>query len=116
TELVYGIDLVQWQLRIASGESIAKLADRNPAPRGHAIEVRVCAEDAAAGFLPQTGKVAVYREPHGPGIRLDTALFMGWEVGADYDPMLAKLIVYGADRDEALARLRSALASYGILG
>jgi acetyl/propionyl-CoA carboxylase alpha subunit len=113
TEFVYGLDLVQWQIRIAAGESLARPA---PAPRGHAIEVRVCAEDPAAGFLPQTGRVKVYREPTGPGVRVDSALYEGWEVGPDYDPLLAKLICYGEDRLQAISRLRAALADYRILG
>jgi acetyl/propionyl-CoA carboxylase alpha subunit len=85
-------------------------------PRGHSIECRVCAEDAAAGFLPQVGMVEVYREPSGPGVRLDTMLYRGWEVGADYDPLLGKLIVWGTDRGAAITRMAQAIGDYRILG
>lgn len=115
TEFVYGVDLVHWQLRIAAGE-VLTLRQGELTPRGHSIEVRVCAEDAAAGFLPAVGKVEVYEEPSGPGIRLDTMLYEGWEVGADYDPLLGKLIVWAPDRTAAIARMAQAIRDYRVLG
>jgi len=115
TEFVYGVDLVHWQLRIAAGEKLT-LKQEDIKPRGHSIECRVCAEDAATGFLPAVGKVEVYSEPQGPGIRLDTMLFEGWEVGADYDPLLGKLIVWGEDRDAAIRRMAHAIENYRVLG
>lgn len=115
TELTYGVDLVHWQLRIAAGEKL-DLDQAGLTPRGHAIEVRVCSEDPAEGFLPAVGTCRVYREPSGPGVRLDTMLYEGWEVGADYDPLLGKLIVWGADRTAAIARLKLAISNYQILG
>jgi acetyl-CoA carboxylase biotin carboxylase subunit len=115
TELCYGIDLVHWQLRIASGERLTLKQDELT-PRGQAIEARICAEDAAAGFLPQVGKVEVLALPDGPGIRLDSMLYQGCEVGADYDPLLGKLIVWAPDRPAAIARLAQALAGFHVLG
>ena len=115
TEMVYGVDLLHEQLRIASGEGMT-LRQEELAPRGHSIEVRVCAEDAEADFLPQIGKVEVLREPAGPGVRFDSSLYEGWEVGPDYDPLLGKLIVHGATRDAAIARMVRALKSTAILG
>ncbi|MBN2081729.1 acetyl-CoA carboxylase biotin carboxylase subunit [bacterium] len=115
TEYVYGVDLVHWQLQIAAGERLT-LRQAELTPRGHSIECRVCAEDAAANFLPQIGRVEVYSEPTGPGVRLDTMLYPGWEVGADYDPLLGKLIVWGADRAAAIRRMAQALCDYRVLG
>ncbi|MCC7478138.1 acetyl-CoA carboxylase biotin carboxylase subunit [bacterium] len=115
TELAYGLDLLHWQLRIAAGEELT-LRQEDLKPRGHAIECRLCAEDPAAGFLPQVGRIGVYREPQSPGVRVDTALYEGWEVGADYDPLLAKLIVHGPDRDTAIQRAAQALRDYAVLG
>jgi acetyl-CoA carboxylase biotin carboxylase subunit len=114
TEFVYGLDLVQWQLRIANGERVP--ADRSLQPRGHAIEARICAEDPAQGFLPQTGAIGLYREPCGPGVRVDSGVYQGWTVGTDYDPLLAKLIVYAEDRPRAIARLSQALGNFRMLG
>jgi acetyl/propionyl-CoA carboxylase alpha subunit len=108
TELCYGVDLVHWQLRLAAGERLT-LRQEELVPRGAAIEVRICAEDPAAGFLPQTGKVEVLATPGGPGVRLDSLLYPGWEVGADYDPLLGKLIVWAPDRTAAIARMGQAL-------
>ncbi len=113
TELVTGVDLVEQQLRIASGQ----LLDLPPlALDGHAIEARLYAEDPAAGFLPSTGTVRRLVEASGPGVRVDSALVEGLVVGADYDPMLAKVIAHGPDRATALARLDAALASTRVLG
>jgi acetyl-CoA carboxylase biotin carboxylase subunit len=115
TELVYGVDLVQWQLRIAAGELLT-LAQAELTPRGHSIECRICAEDAAAGFLPATGRVDVLAEPAGPGVRFDSLLQPGLDVGADYDPLLGKLIVWAADRAAAIRRMGLALGELRVLG
>jgi 3-methylcrotonyl-CoA carboxylase alpha subunit len=115
TELVYGVDLVQWQLRIANGERIA-MAQADVRPRGWAIEGRIYAEDPANHMLPSIGTIAVWSPPEGPGIRLDTGVAAGSEVSVYYDPMLAKLIVYATDRERAIARFRQALASFSIAG
>jgi acetyl-CoA/propionyl-CoA carboxylase biotin carboxyl carrier protein len=115
TEAVTGLDLVEQQLRIAAGEPLALTQD-DVKLRGHAIEVRVCAEDAAAGFLPATGRVVGYREPSGPGVRVDSGIREGSEVGASYDSLLLKLIAAGLDRAEALERLSWALRDLRLLG
>ncbi len=115
TEMVYGVDLVQWQLRLAAGE-LLNLQQASLVPRGHSIECRICAEDAAAGFLPATGIVELLVEPSGPGVRLDSLLQPGWEVGADYDPLLGKLIVWGNDRAAAIQRMALALTEFCVLG
>ncbi|MEV0902930.1 biotin carboxylase N-terminal domain-containing protein [Actinoplanes sp. NPDC049802] len=112
TEQVYGTDLVEAQLRIAAGEVAPWPA--SPRPRGHAIEARVYAEDPAAGFLPTGGRILALREP--TGVRVDSGVAEGGMVGSDYDPMLAKIISYGADRAEALHRLDAALAGTVLLG
>jgi acetyl-CoA/propionyl-CoA carboxylase biotin carboxyl carrier protein len=115
TELVYGVDLVEQQLRVAAGEPLA-LRQEDLAPRGHAIEARLYAEDPAAGFLPATGTVHVYREPGGDGVRIDSGIRAGSEIGTSYDPMLAKVVAFGADRDTALDRLDRALATFALVG
>ena len=115
TELVYGVDLVEQQLRIASGEPLA-LRQEELVPRGHAVEARLYAEDPSAGFLPATGTVHVYREPSGPGVRVDSGIRRGTRVGTSYDPMLAKVIAHGADRATALRRLSRALATFDLVG
>lgn len=115
TELVTGIDLVEWQLRIAAGEPLTLHQD-DIVLRGHAIEARVYAENPARGFLPATGTVLALSEPSGEGVRVDSALIGGLEIGAHYDPMLGKIIAWGADRAEALARLDTALAETTVLG
>jgi acetyl-CoA/propionyl-CoA carboxylase biotin carboxyl carrier protein len=115
TEMIYGIDLVEWQLRIAAGEPIPfRQADLLPA--GHAIEARVYAEDPSRGFLPTGGTVRSLVEPSGTGVRVDSGIMAGTVVGSDYDPMLAKVIAHGADRREALTRLDAALSSTAVLG
>ena len=113
TELITGVDIVREQLRIAAGEpmSCGELH-----LRGHAIEVRLYAEDAANNFLPAIGPLAVFQPPEGPGIRLDTGVRQGDEVTPNYDPMLAKLIVWAPSRDEALQRMRRALDEFVVLG
>ena len=113
TEMVTGVDLVREQLRIAAGEpmSCGELM-----LRGHSIEVRLYAEDASNNFLPAIGPLVVFRPPSGPGIRLDTGVREGDMVTPNYDPMLAKLIVWAPSRDEALQRMRRALDEFVVLG
>ncbi|MCF2536973.1 acetyl-CoA carboxylase biotin carboxylase subunit [Streptomyces sp. FB2] len=115
TELITGIDLVEWQLRVAAGERLAFGQD-DIRLTGHAVEARVCAEDPARGFLPSGGTVLRLREPQGDGVRTDSGLSEGTEVGSLYDPMLSKVIAYGPDRATALRRLRAALAETVTLG
>ncbi|MBC7268923.1 MAG: ATP-grasp domain-containing protein [Streptomyces sp.] len=115
TELVTGVDLVEWQLRVAAGEPLGFGQD-DVSLTGHAVEARICAEDPARGFLPSGGTVLRLREPQGDGIRTDSGLSEGTEVGSLYDPMLSKVIAYGPDRATALRRLRAALAETVTLG
>jgi acetyl-CoA/propionyl-CoA carboxylase biotin carboxyl carrier protein len=115
TELVTGLDLVEQQLRVAAGERL-NLTQRDVVLSGHAVEVRLYAEDPEHGFLPSGGRLLVVEEPAGDGIRVDSALRAGLVVSPDYDPMLAKVIAWGADRDEAFARLRTALGRTAVLG
>ena len=115
TELVTGVDLVCAQLRQAIDPKTAALKDVGP-PRGHAIEVRIYAEDPAQGFLPTPGKVERLRWPMGPGIRVDSGIEEGQTVGTGFDSMLAKLIVSAPDRAHAIARMQYALAETAILG
>jgi acetyl-CoA carboxylase biotin carboxylase subunit len=115
TELVTGIDLVQWQLRIAAGEPLP-FAQRDIVPRGHAIECRITSEDPAHGFLPSTGAITLFDAPAGPGVRWDGGILAGSEVSRYYDPLLGKLIVHGPDRDAALDRMARALAELRING
>ncbi|SDK96909.1 acetyl/propionyl/methylcrotonyl-CoA carboxylase subunit alpha [Streptomyces indicus] len=115
TELITGIDLVEWQLRVASGEQLP-FAQDDITLTGHAIEGRICAEDPARGFLPSGGTVLSLHEPQGAGVRTDSGLSEGTEVGSLYDPMLSKVIAYGPDRASALRKLRSALADTVTLG
>ncbi|MFE4370520.1 biotin carboxylase N-terminal domain-containing protein [Streptomyces sp. NPDC056835] len=110
-----GLDLVEWQLRIAAGEELPFGQD-DIAFDGHAVEARVCAEDPARGFLPSGGTVLALREPEGEGVRTDSGLSEGAEVGSAYDPMLSKVIAYGPDRATALRKLRAALAGTVTLG
>lgn len=115
TELITGLDLVEWQLRVAAGERLAFGQD-DVRLTGHAIEARICAEDPARGFLPSGGTVLRLREPQGDGVRTDSGLSEGTEVGSLYDPMLSKVIAYGPDRATALRKLRAALAETVTLG
>ncbi|NGO14487.1 ATP-grasp domain-containing protein [Streptomyces sp. HC44] len=115
TEMVTGIDLVEWQLRVAAGERLA-FGQGDISLTGHAIEARICAEDPARGFLPSGGTVLALREPQGDGVRTDSGLSEGTEVGSLYDPMLSKVIAYGPDRATALRKLRAALAGTVTLG
>ncbi|MGX5694947.1 acetyl/propionyl/methylcrotonyl-CoA carboxylase subunit alpha [Agromyces soli] len=115
TELVTGIDLVEQQLRVAAGQPLA-FGQRDVRLDGHAIEVRLYAERPDAGFLPATGEILEWRAPDGEGIRVDAGIRTGQQVTAHYDPMLAKLIAWAPDRDEAIARLRTALDEAVLLG
>ena len=114
TEEVYGVDLVDLQLRVADGERLPWATA--PEPRGHAIEVRLYAEDPARGFLPASGTLARYRPPVGPGIRHDGGVVEGDEVGTWYDPMLAKLIAFGGSREATIGRLQAALDAWHVHG
>jgi acetyl-CoA carboxylase biotin carboxylase subunit len=116
TEMVTGIDLVQWQIRIARGEPLTIDADVAITPRGHAIECRIYAEDADAGFLPSPGHIDALRVPSGPGIRDDSGAEAGGDVPIFYDPLISKLVAWGADRPQAIARMRRALAEYDVVG
>ncbi len=113
TELVCGVDLVREQIRVAAGLPLS-FRQEDLAQRGHAIEARICAEDPDNGFLPCIGRVDALALPGGPGVRLDSALFAGLEITLWYDSLLAKLIVHGRDRDEALTRMKQALAEMKI--
>ena len=115
TECVVGVDLVHAQLRVAAGEPLP-FSQQKLSQRGHAIECRIYAEDPAQGFIPQAGPLLLYREPQGPGIRVDSGVTKGSNVSVHYDPMLAKLIVHAATREEARARAITALRDYAILG
>jgi acetyl-CoA carboxylase, biotin carboxylase subunit len=115
TELVTGIDIVQWQLRIAAGERLP-FAQEDIVPRGWAIECRLTSEDPAHNFLPSTGRITFLRLPSGPGVRWDGGIDVGSEVGLHYDPMLAKLIVWAPTRDAAIARMHRALLELTVEG
>jgi acetyl-CoA carboxylase biotin carboxylase subunit len=115
TELVTGLDLVAWQVKIAAGERLT-VRQEDVVARGHAIEVRLCAEDPAQNYMPQSGRILAYAEPEGPGIRIDSGVTQGSEITPNYDPMIAKLIVHAPDRESARRRLRRALEDLRILG
>lgn len=115
TELITGIDLVEWQLRVAAGEELP-YGQQDITLTGHAIEARICAEDPSRGFLPSGGTVLALHEPQGDGVRTDSGLSEGTEIGSLYDPMLSKVIAYGPDRPTALRKLRAALAETVTLG
>jgi acetyl-CoA/propionyl-CoA carboxylase biotin carboxyl carrier protein len=115
TEEVTGLDLVREQVRIALGEPLS-LTQEQVELRGHAIECRINAEDASHGFLPSPGLVTAYREPSGPGVRVDSGVAAGSEVSGVYDPMIAKLIVHGVDREHARRRMLRALDEFVIGG
>ena len=115
TELVYGVNLVEQQLRVAAGARLT-LTRETLAPRGHAIEARLYAEDPARGFLPSSGTIVHYAAPTGPGVRVDSGIRTGDVIGTDYDPLLAKVIAQGEDRATALRRLDRALAGLELLG
>jgi acetyl-CoA carboxylase, biotin carboxylase subunit len=115
TELVTGLDLVQWQIRIASGEKLP-FAQKDIAWRGHAIECRITSEDPQNNFLPSTGRVDLLTIPSGGGVRWDGGIEVGSEISLFYDPMLAKLIVHAPDRPTAIARMRRALDELTVVG
>jgi acetyl/propionyl-CoA carboxylase alpha subunit len=116
TEMVGGIDLVQWQIRIARGERLTFSSDDALSANGHAIECRVYAEDPDMGFLPSPGRIVALRAPHGPGVRDDGWVEPGSEIPIYYDSLLSKVIVWGRDRAQATARMRRALREYEIGG
>ena len=116
TEQVSGVDLVQWQIRIARGERLTLDPAAMLVPRCHAVECRIYAEDPDTGFMPSPGRIHGLRVPQGPGIRDDSGLYEGGEVPIYYDPMISKLITWAEDRPEALARMKRALAEYEVRG
>ena len=115
TELVTGVDLVQWQLRVAAGERLS-FTQESVSQRGWAIECRITSEDPANGFLPSTGRVQYLHVPAGPGVRWDGGIETGSEITLHYDPMLAKLIVWAPDRAQAISRMHRALLELTIEG
>ncbi len=115
TEMVTGLDLVDLQIRIAAGEELP-FRQEDILIRGHAIECRIYAEDADNNFFPSPGKIEMLQTPAGPGIRLDSGVYAGWTVPIDYDPLLAKLVGYGQDRQQAISRLVRALSEYFVSG
>jgi acetyl-CoA carboxylase, biotin carboxylase subunit len=115
TELTTGIDLVQWQIRIAAGEALP-FRQEDIRMHGHAIECRITSEDPSNSFLPSTGRIEHLDVPTGPGVRWDAGIAVGYEVGLFYDPMLAKLIAHGTTREEAIDRMRRALGELRVVG
>ncbi|MBL7775284.1 MAG: acetyl-CoA carboxylase biotin carboxylase subunit [Saprospiraceae bacterium] len=115
TEFITGLDLVEWQIRVARGEAL-DFKQEDLRIQGHAMELRVCAEDPMNNFLPSVGRLERYRPPAGPGIRVDDGYAEGLEVPIFYDPLLAKLIVYGKTRDEAIQKMKEAIAAYEVEG
>jgi acetyl-CoA carboxylase, biotin carboxylase subunit len=115
TEFITGIDLVQWQLRVAGGEALP-FSQADVRLSGHAIECRITSEDPANGFLPSTGRIALFQAPGGPGVRWDGGVVEGVDVSLYYDPLLGKLIAYGPDRAAALERMARALAELRVVG
>jgi acetyl-CoA carboxylase biotin carboxylase subunit len=115
TELITGLDLVHLQIRIAAGEKLP-FTQEDVRIRGHAIECRIYAEDPDNNYFPSPGRITLLQEPSGPGIRLESGMYEGWNVPLDYDPLLSKLIGYGTDREEAIARLTRVLDEYFVGG
>jgi acetyl/propionyl-CoA carboxylase alpha subunit len=115
TEMVTGLDLVKLQIRVAEGEPLP-FAQSDLRQRGHAIECRVYAEDPGQGFLPSPGRIVALRPPAGPGLRDDSGVYEGGEVPIHYDPLISKLVAWGTDRAEAIARMRRAVSEYAVLG
>ena len=115
TEMVTGVDLVQLQIRVAQGEPLP-LRQEDVVQRGHAIECRVYAEDPETGFLPSPGRIEALRVPGGPGVRDDSGVYEGWEVPIHYDPLVSKLVVWAGSREEAIRRMRRAVAEYRVVG
>ncbi len=115
TEQVTGIDLVKTQLLVAQGEKLP-FTQADIKKRGHSIECRICAEDPANNYMPSPGLITFLQNPEGPGVRVDGGVYEGWEVPMSYDPMIAKLITWGATREEATQRMKRALLEYKIGG
>ncbi len=115
TEFITGLDLVEWQIRVARGEALT-FSQEDLTINGHALELRVCAEDPLNNFLPSVGRLHRYRIPSGAGIRVDDGYTEGMEVPIFYDPLLAKLVVHGKTRDEAIQKMKEAIADYEIEG
>ncbi len=115
TEMITGLDLVEWQLRVARGEDLPLTQDQITFS-GHAIEVRLYAEDPAAGFMPQTGRVRAWQAPEGSGLRTDHAIAVGLEITPHYDPMIAKVAAHGSSREDARRRLLRGLEQCSLLG
>ena len=115
TEVITGVDLVKEQLKVAGGEGLSMRQEEIPLS-GHSIEFRINAEDPENDFFPSPGEVTTAEVPGGPGVRVDTAVFAGYQIPPFYDSMVGKLIVWGADREEALARGRRALEEYRLEG
>ena len=115
TEITTGVDLVRLQIEIAAGRELS-LRQSDIRPRGHAIECRIYAEDPEKDFFPSPGTIRFMKEPDGPGIRIDSGIYQGFEVPVDYDPILSKLIVHAGTRDEAVGKMIKALQDYIILG
>jgi len=115
TELVTGLDLVQWQIRIAAGERL-NIGQKDVRWSGSAIECRIYAEDPSNNFFPSPGRILQYVEPGGPGVRIDGGVYAGWTVPIDYDPLLAKLVVWADTRENAIRRMRRAVSEYHVAG
>ncbi|HEX5165619.1 MAG TPA: hypothetical protein VFV93_09510, partial [Thermomicrobiales bacterium] len=115
TEIVAGVDLVADQIRVAAGESLAYTQETVPR-RGWAIECRIVAEDPRQNFIPSVGTIAFAREPAGPGVRVESALYDGFEVSIYYDALVAKVTAWGRNREEAIRRMRRALSEFKIVG
>ena len=115
TEMVTGIDIVKEGIRVAAGEPLS-IAQDHVQLRGHAIECRINAEDASKNFAPAPGSIGAYHEPAGPGVRIDSGVGPGSEISPMYDPMVAKLIVWDVDREQATARMLRALSEFEIEG
>jgi biotin carboxylase len=114
TEMVTGLDLIKEQIRVAAGEELK--VKENQIPHGHSIECRINAEDPANNFMPCPGTITSFNLPGGPGVRIDTHAYAGYKIPPYYDSLLAKLITFGADRDEAIARMLRALDEFVIEG
>ncbi len=115
TEAVTGLDLVQEQFRITAGEAL-RLRQEDVHLRGWALECRIYAEDPERNFFPSPGRIRRLVEPQGPGVRVDSGVYQGWEVPVHYDPLIAKLVAFGSDRGQAIARMRRAIQEYRIEG
>jgi acetyl-CoA carboxylase biotin carboxylase subunit len=115
TELVTGLDLVHWQVRIAAGERLT-IAQEDVQWKGAAIECRICAEDPDHDFLPSPGRITQLDRPSGPGIRIDSGVYPGWTVPLEYDPLLAKIVAWAGTREGAISRMVAALSEYFVAG